>query len=161
MVFKNDLEVVVKQESFKKLPGHLEKRMKVTMAVDGLEVEQWIEHQPAAAGDIVDYHWLNEFNDYNVTMVPVFKNKVIRAGRLVPRINEGKLLFLDDPKNPYLDIFTKQAINFPNFDKIKEDDEETKHDDRIDSLSLIINKLHPIKDKKDRVKFNPTLRSKA
>jgi phage terminase large subunit-like protein len=161
MVFKNDLGVVTRQESFKKLPGHLEKRMKLTMTVDGLEVEQWIEHQPAAAGDIVDYHWLNEFDDYNVTMVPVFKNKVIRAGRLVPRINEEKLLFLDDPKTPYLDIFTKQAINFPNFDKIKEDDEETKHDDRIDSLSLIINKLHPIKDKKDRVKFNPTLRSKA
>jgi hypothetical protein len=38
--------------------------------------------------------------------------------------------------NPYLKTFTLQALNFPNFDRLKDDDPETLHNDRIDSLSL-------------------------
>lgn len=131
------LDIVRRQESFRLKSGPLEQRMKVTMESDGLDVEQWIEHQPAAAGKIVDRYWREEFSDYNVNFIPVFKNKVVRAGKLIPKMKNRELLFVEDPNNPYLPILIKQGINFPNFNKLDDDDPETLHDDRIDTISLV------------------------
>jgi phage terminase large subunit-like protein len=156
-VYHGDVDIVRKQESFKKLPGHLEKRMKTTMDLDGPEVEHWIEQQPATGNLLSDNYWKNEFEDYNVKFIPVFRNKVIRAGRMVPLMKQRKLLFLEDENKPYLTTFRKQAINFPNFDIKNSDDEESMHDDRIDTISIVMNKLHPYKSKKSyatsRIKY--------
>ena len=137
-IYNDDTFVVRSQNSFRELPGKLEQRMKAVMDADGLEVEQWIEHQPAAAGNIVDKYWKDEFQKYNIKIIPVFRNKVVRAGLLVPRLYNKKLLFLEDIKNPYLSVFTGQAVRFPM--SIHGGDEVT-HDDRIDSLSLILYNL--------------------
>ncbi|OPX61209.1 MAG: Terminase-like family protein [Methanobacterium sp. PtaB.Bin024] len=130
-------DVVRKQSTFRLNPGPLEGRMSSIMEEDGSEVEQLIEKQPAAAGKIVDRYWKELFVDYNVKFIPVFKNKVVRAGKLVHRLKDNRLYFVEDSQNPYLDILKKQAVNFPNFDKLTYDDPESLHDDRIDSLSLL------------------------
>jgi len=133
--------------------------MKMIMAMDGQDVEHHIEHQPAAAGDHLDYYLEADFEDFNCSFYPATKNKVLRAGRIVPEIKngayfvenneivrdskEGTLLFLEDKEEPYLSIFKKQAVNFPNFNKLKETDPEAKHDDRIDTVSAIL--IKPIK----------------
>ena len=130
-------DVVTQQTSFRKRPGPLEEQMELIMSMDGPDVEQWIEHQPAAAGNIVDHHWSTYFSDYNVLFVPVFKNKVLRAGRLVPKLKNEELFFIEDKADPYLETFIKQGINFPNFKKKDPEDPEAVHDDRIDSVSLL------------------------
>lgn len=135
--YKEGPKVVKKQQSFKLKPGKLEAKMAAVMAEDGEHVEQWVEHQPAAAGDIVDFHWAEYFKDYNVTFMPVYKNKVVRAGKIVPELKRRELLFLEDKDMPYLKMFTKQAIGFPNFDKRIDDDDESLHDDRIDTISAL------------------------
>lgn len=138
LVYRYDMgDVCVGQGSFRLKPGPLEERMETVMAVDGPEVEQWIERQPAAAGKIVESHWTTRFTGYNVVFVPVFKNKVVRAGKLIPKMKDRKLLFVEDPHNPYMDVLIKQGINFPNFNKVGLDDPESVHDDRIDTLSLL------------------------
>lgn len=137
-IYTDDVMIVKKQEAFRELPGKLEQRMRMTMQSDGVEVEQWIEHQPAAAGNIVDNYWREEFKEFNIKIIPVFRNKVIRAGVLVPRLRSKKLLFLEDKVSPYLQVFTGQAVRFPVSNHT---DDEITHDDRIDSLSLIIYNL--------------------
>ena len=112
-IYKDDTFIVRSQNSFRELPGKLEQRMKAVMEADGLEVEQWIEHQPAAAGNIVDKYWRDEFQKYNIKIIPVFRNKVVRAGLLVPRLYNKKLLFVEDVKNPYLDISRVNLSDFP------------------------------------------------
>lgn len=153
-IYESGINILTKQISIRKKPGPLQEWMKIIMESDGPEVEQRIEHQPAAAGDHLDYYFEDDFKDYNCSFYPVSKNKVLRAGKLVPYINNGAyfvenneladdekngtLLFLEDKRKPYLDIFKKQAVNFPNFDKLTEDDEEAKHADRIDTVSAIL-----------------------
>lgn len=152
--------IVKKQDSTKLKPGPLQTYMKTIMAMDGPDVNQWIEHQPAAAGVLVDYYFTEEFKDYNVQFFPVFANKVLRAGRMVPLMERNKdndltdmtsprLFFLEDNDNPYLPIFTKQAINFPNFDNLNDIDDESRHDDRIDTISLIVHEF----DKRSRSSY--------
>lgn len=138
LVYRYDMgDVCVKQTAFQKKPGPLEEQMELIMEMDGPEVEQWIEGQPAGAGKIVDHHWGIYFANYNVIFPPVFKNKVIRAGKLVPNMKNNKLFFVEDPDEPYIEILIKQGINFPNFKKKDPDEPEAVHDDRIDSLSLL------------------------
>lgn len=154
-VYEGDLKIVTQQISTRKKPGPLQRWMKMVMARDGEEVEQRIEHQPAAAGDHLDYYFEADFQDYNCSFVPVRKNKVLRAGKLVPGIRNGAyfrkhltlpdsedgiLLFYEDQENPYLSIFKGQAVNFPNFKRLSDEDEESEHDDRLDSVSLILQK---------------------
>jgi len=152
--FKEGPKVVKKQQSFKLKPGRLEAKMAAIMAEDGDQVEQWVEHQPAAAGDIVDFHWAEYFKEYNVTFMPVYKNKVVRAGKIIPELKKKELFFLEDSEKPYLKIFTKQAIGFPNFDKRIDDDDESLHDDRIDTVSALY-----VPPKPDRIPFMPGLGS--
>jgi phage terminase large subunit-like protein len=137
-IYNDDTFIVRSQNSFRELPGKLEQRMKAVMEADGGEVEQWIEHQPAAAGNIVDKYWKDEFDNFNIKIIPVFRNKVVRAGLLVPRLHNKKLLFLEDVKSPYLDVLTGQMVRFP---MSSHTDDEVTHDDRIDSLSLIVYNL--------------------
>jgi len=153
-IYSQGVKVATKQTSIRKKPGPLQDWMKIIMAKDGLDVEHHIEHQPAAAGDHLDYYFEADFDEYNCSFYPVQKNKVIRAGKLVPEIKngayfvennelvenskDGTLLFLEDPHEPYLDIFKKQAVNFPNFDKLTDDDEEAKHSDRVDTVSAVL-----------------------
>jgi phage terminase large subunit-like protein len=137
-IYTDDVMIVRKQDAFKELPGKLEQRMRMVMQSDGSEVEQWIEHQPAAAGNILDTYWREEFKDFNIKIIPVFRNKMVRAGVLVPRLRNKKLLFLEDSVSPYLSVFTGQAVRFPSNSHT---DDEVTHDDRIDSLSLIIYNL--------------------
>lgn len=163
-IFSNGIKIVTKQESFKLRPGKLQEQMKLIMAMDGLEVEQRIEHQPAAAGDHLDYYFEDDFRGYNCTFIPVSKNKVLRAGKLVPELKNGAyfiennelndnkngtLLFLEDSAQPWLNIFTKQAVGFPNFDVKISDEEESLHDDRIDTVSLILIKPPRYPDRMD------------
>lgn len=136
-VYKTGLRIVKEQESFKLKPGPLENKMELVMSMDDPTVEQWIEHQPAAAGEIVDNYWNERFKDYNVTFMPVYKNKVVRAGKMVPELKNRRLLFLENSETPYLNMFSKQAIGFPNFDIKVDDEEEAMHDDRIDTISLL------------------------
>jgi phage terminase large subunit-like protein len=151
-IYTDDVMIVKKQEAFRELPGKLEQRMRMIMQSDGSEVEQWIEHQPAAAGNIVDNYWREEFKDFNIKIIPVFRNKVVRAGVLVPRLRSKKLLFLEDKVSPYLPVFTGQAVRFP---VSSHTDDECTHDDRIDSLSLIIYNLrHKTALKPRRRRFN-------
>lgn len=145
--YRSGLDIARSQTAFQLEPGKLELKMHQIMDLDGPEVEQWIELQPAAAGKIVSRYWYEEFKNNNSRFFPVFKNKVIRAGKIVPRLKTKKLYFLEDSADPYKRIFTKQAINFPNFERKTEETEEEKHDDRIDSLSLIIFNLHKKKTK--------------
>jgi phage terminase large subunit-like protein len=135
-VFKGNIKVIRKQDSFKLLPGKLEEKMTDIFDDDGVEVEQWIEKQPAGAGKIMNRYWKKEFKGYPTKFIPVFKNKVVRAGKVVKELKGNRMFFMEDPANPYLNIFTKQAVNFPNFEKITEEDDESKHDDRVDSVSL-------------------------
>lgn len=156
--YKSGLDIVREQISFKLEPGKLEARMHQIMDRDGDEVSQWIELQPAAAGKIVNRYWYEEFKEHKTKFIPVFKNKVIRAGRVVPRLKTDRLYFVEDEVNPYKRIFTRQAINFPNFDKKDEETEEEMHDDRIDSLSLPIFNLH---QPKTRLRVHNKARSLA
>lgn len=139
--FRNPFRVVTDQRSTKKLPGAVEEWMHTIMTDDGPEVEQLVETQPAGAGKLLRRYWNQEFSDYNTSWEPAFKNKVIRAGKVVKEINTERLCFLENETYPYLDIFKKQAVNFPYFKKLKDDDPETLHSDRVDSLSIIVQHL--------------------
>ena len=102
------------------------------------DYDNWIEEQPAAAGKLVKRYWKREFQDYHPTFIPVPKSKIIRASRMVRGMNKGKILFV---KGKWLKMFKKQAVKFP-VDKVVVDDEST-HDDRVDSVTLLHEGLYP------------------
>jgi phage terminase large subunit-like protein len=135
--YNGPIDIAITQTSFRLKPGPLEYKMESIMAADPNGTEQWIERQPAAAGKIMTREWGNRFKPYNVRFIPVYKNKIQRAGKLIPKLNERELLFL---KDEWLDVFKRQAVNFPNFDKLTDEDEEILHDDRVDSVSLLYGK---------------------
>jgi len=57
---------------------------------------------------------------------------------MVRGMNKGKILFV---RGKWLKMFKKQAIKFPT-DKVATDD-ETTHDDRVDSATLLHEGLYP------------------
>lgn len=136
-VFKGKVAAIHNQDSTQKRPGKLENKMMSVMDSYN-EYENWIEQQPAAAGKIVKKYWANEFKDYNPRFIRVPKSKLIRASRTVRGINKGKVLFV---RGKWLKKFIKQAVKFP-VEKIVGDDEST-HDDRVDSVSLLHEGLYP------------------
>lgn len=136
-VFKEKIGAIHGQDTFQLRPGKLERRMMRVMD-QYYEYENWIEQQPAAAGKIVKRYWQNEFKDYDPTFIKVPKSKLIRASRCVRGINTDKILFV---KGKWLKAFIKQAVKFPQ-EKVKADDEST-HDDRVDSVSLLHEGLYP------------------
>ena len=140
-VFKDKIGVVHDQDSTKKSPGKLE--MKMMQVMDRYyEYNNWIEQQPAAAGKFVANYWKKEFQDYHPTFIPVPKSKLIRASRMVRGMNKGKILFV---KGKWLKMFKKQAVKFP-VENVVADDEST-HDDRVDSVTLLHEGLYPQKQK--------------
>jgi phage terminase large subunit-like protein len=147
-IFRYGVGILKEQISFKLMPGRLEPKIHEIMGRDMDEgIEQFIEFQPAAAGKILAYDWSKEYADYNPQFVRVFKNKVMRAGKVVPLLkNAGlknplqdipRLYFLENPLNPFMKKLKAQMVNFPN-DSIDEtvDDMEQFANDRIDNLSL-------------------------
>ena len=136
-VFKGKIGAIHDQNSTQKTPGKLESKMMQVMD-RYYEYDNWIEQQPAAAGKIVKNYWKKEFEDYHPTFIQVPKSKLIRASRMVRGINKGKILFV---KGKWLKTFKKQAVKFPT-EKVVADDEST-HDDRVDSTSLLHEGLYP------------------
>lgn len=136
-IFKGKIGVVHDQNSIQKTPGRLEQEM-IRVMDEHPEYNNWIERQPGAAGKIVANYWKKEFREYNPHFVPVHKSKLIRASRLVRGMNRGKILFV---KGPWLKDFRKQAVRFPT-EKVVVDDEST-HDDRVDSVTLLYEGLYP------------------
>jgi len=136
-VFEEKIGVVENQNSTKKSPGKLESKMMQIMD-RYYDYDNWIEEQPAAAGKLVKRYWKREFQDYHPTFIPVPKSKIIRASRMVRGMNKGKILFV---KGKWLKMFKKQAVKFP-VDKVVVDDEST-HDDRVDSVTLLHEGLYP------------------
>lgn len=134
--FTNQIKIVTNQKSFQANPGKLEAKMHIIMDEDTLEVEQWGEEQPAMAGKVMKNYYKNEFKEHNYSEIPPFKNKIVRASEIVKEMKKGRLWFVDDPEEPYLKDFIKQAIKFPSKKKVKDD--ESTHMDRVDSVSLII-----------------------
>ena len=55
-------------------------------------------------------------------------------------MNKGKILFV---RGKWLKMFKKQAVKFPT-DNVVADDEST-HDDRVDSVTLLHEGLYPQK----------------
>ena len=129
--------MVHNQKSTQKKPGKLEQYMTRIMD-EHSEYDNWIEYQPAAAGKIVKRYWENEFEDYHPTFIRVPKSKLIRASRTIRGMNNGRILFV---RGKWLKDFMKQAVKFPS-EKIIADD-ETTHDDRVDSVSLLHEGLYP------------------
>lgn len=136
-VFKQKIGVITGQDSFQKKPGKLESKMMQVMD-RYYDYENWIEKQPAAAGKIVKNYWEKEFEEYHPSFIPVPKSKLMRASRCVRGINRGKILFV---KGKWLKKFIKQAVKFPQ-EKVKADD-ESSHDDRVDSVTLLHEGLYP------------------
>lgn len=136
-VFKGKVAAVHNQTSMKKRPGKLEFAMKNIMDTYP-SYDNWIEMQPAAAGKHLKRYWKKEFEDYHPTFIPVPKSKIQRASRTVRGIRTGKILFV---KGKWLKDFKEQAVKFPN-EKIVADD-ETTHDDRVDSITLLHEGLYP------------------
>lgn len=136
-VFKGKVGVVHDQISMKEKPGRLEAKMMGIMD-RFYDYNNWIERQPAAAGKIVANYWKKEFKDYHPTFIDVPKSKLIRASRMVRGMNKGKILFV---RGRWLKMFKKQAVKFPT-DKVIVDD-ETTHDDRVDSVTLLHEGLYP------------------
>lgn len=143
-IFTGKVAAVHNQNSTKKRPGKLEDKMRSIMD-QYPDYYNWIEKQPAAAGKIVKRYWGNEFKDYNTSFIEVPKSKILRASRAVRGINRGKILFV---RGKWLKDFTKQALKFPP-DKIVQDDEST-HDDRVDTISLLHEGMYP---QKNRIKL--------
>lgn len=151
--YRGNVHFCLQQESVKKLPGKLENYIHKVMGLDEDEgVQQKIEFQPAAAGKIMARYWRKEFKQYKPKFVRVIKNKLVRAGKVVPCLknaalalagknydrNIPRIYFVENPKQPYLKKFTRQAVNFPTertSDNTESDDEMFKND-RIDNLSL-------------------------
>lgn len=138
-VFKGKLGVVHNQDSTQKKPGRLESKM-MSIMDRYYEYDNWIEKQPAAAGKIVANYWKKEFQEYNPTFIDVPKSKLIRASRMVRGMNKGNILFV---KGKWLKNFKKQAVKFP-VEKVVDGDEST-HDDRVDSVTLLHEGLYPQK----------------
>lgn len=136
-VFKGKIAAIHDQKSVQKRPGKLESYMSNVMEAHS-DYDNWIEKQPAAAGKIVKNYWAGEFKRFNPTFIPVPKSKIMRASRAVRGIKTGKILFV---KGKWLKEFKKQAVKFPS-DKIVVDDEST-HDDRVDSVTLLHEGLYP------------------
>lgn len=138
-VFKGKIGVIHNQNSTKKKPGKLENKMMQVMD-KYYDYDNWIEQQPSAAGKSLSRYWKKEFQDYHPTFIPVHKSKLLRASRMVRGMNKGKILFV---KGKWLKDFKKQAVKFPT-EKIVADDEST-HDDRVDSVTLLHEGLYPQK----------------
>ena len=138
-VFQEKIGVINNQDSFRLKPGKLENRMRRVMD-QYYNHDNWIEYQPAASGKIVKRYWENEFAEYQPKFIKVPKSKLMRASRCVTGINKNKILFV---KGKWLKTFLKQAVKFPT-EKVREDDEST-HDDRVDSVSLLHEGLYPQK----------------
>ena len=136
-VFKGKIAAIHNQDSTQKRPGKLENKM-MTIMDRYWEYDNWIEQQPAAAGKLLKSYWQNEFKEYHPTFIKVPKSKLLRASRTVRGINKGKILFV---KGKWLKKFIKQAMKFPT-EKVVVDDEST-HDDRVDSVSLLHEGLYP------------------
>lgn len=136
-VFQGKVGVIHNQNSIQKSPGKLEQKMMQIMD-RYYDYDNWIERQPGAAGKIVANYWKKEFEDYNPTFIDVHKSKLIRASRTVRGMNKGKILFV---KGKWLKDFKKQAVRFPS-EKVVVDDEST-HDDRVDSVTLLHEGLYP------------------
>ena len=140
-VFKGKIGVVHNQDSTQKKPGKLEDMMMRVMD-NYNEYDNWIEKQPGAACKIVANYWKKEFQDYHPTFIKVPKSKLIRASRMVRGMNKGNILFV---KGKWLKKFKKQAVKFPS-EKVVVEDEST-HDDRVDSVTLLHEGLYPQKRK--------------
>lgn len=138
-IFQDKIGVIHNQDSTQKTPGKLESKMMQVMD-RYYEYDNWIERQPAAAGKIVANYWKKEFQDYHPTFIPVPKSKLIRASRTVRGMNKGKILFV---RGKWLKEFKKQAVKFPT-EKVIANDEST-HDDRVDSVTLLHEGLYPQK----------------
>ena len=128
---------VYDQDSTKKKPGKLEDHMMRIMD-EHYNHANWIELQPGAAGKIVKRNWSEVFRDYHPKFIPVPKSKLVRASRTVRGMNKGRVLFV---KGKWLKMFKKQAVKFP-VEKVKSDDEST-HDDRVDSVTLLHEGMYP------------------
>ena len=140
-IFKGKIGVVHDQDSTQKKPGRLESKM-MSIMDRYYEYDNWIEKQPAAAGKIVAQYWKKEFQKYHPTFIDVPKSKLIRASRMVRGMNKGNILFV---KGKWLKKFKKQAVKFPT-EKVIVDDEST-HDDRVDSVTLLHEGLYPQKSR--------------
>ena len=138
-VFKNKIGAVHNQDSFQLKPGKLEPKMESIMD-RYYDHDNWIELQPGAAGKVVKHNWEKEFKQYHPKFIPVPKSKLIRASRMVRGMNKGKILFV---KGKWMKMFKKQAVKFPT-DKVIANDEST-HDDRVDSVTLLHEGLYPQK----------------
>ena len=139
-VFKGKIGAIHNQDSTHKKPGKLENKMMSVMDRYH-DYENWIEQQPAAAGKIVKKYWQTEFQDYNPKFIKVPKSKLIRASRTVRGMNKGKILFV---RGKWMKMFKKQAIKFPQENST---DDESTHDDRVDSVTLLHEGLYPQKRK--------------
>lgn len=136
-VFKGKIGVVQDQVSMRKRPGRLEFNMINIMDAHN-DYDNWIELQPAAAGKITKRYWQREFKKYNPTFIPVPKSKIQRASRTVHGIKTGKILFV---KGKWMKMFKKQAVKFPVENVVADD--ETTHNDRVDSVTLLHEGLYP------------------
>lgn len=136
-VFKGKVGAIHDQTSMKKRPGKLEMAMSNIMSSHP-EYDNWIEKQPAAAGKVAKRYWQEEFKEFNPTFIPVPKSKIQRASRCVRGIRNGKILFV---KGKWLKDFKAQAVKFPSSKVIADD--ETTHDDRVDSVTLLHEGLYP------------------
>lgn len=136
-VFEGKIGVVHDQDTTKKKPGRLENKM-MSIMDKYYEYNNWIELQPGAAGKIVKNYWKKEFQEYTPDFIPVPKSKLIRASRMVRGMNKGKILFV---KGKWMKMFKKQAVKFPVENVVADD--ETTHDDRVDSVTLLHEGLYP------------------
>mgnify|MGYP005838528075 CR=1 FL=1 len=147
--YRGGVNFALQQQSFKALPGKLENRLHNIFSQNHDEgVQTFIEYQPAAAGKIMARYWNKEFKKYGVKFIPVFKNKIIRAGKVVPLLkNAGlpqpnpkkhRLYFVEDQQHKWIEKFTRQAVNFPSelSSDVTDGDPESFNDDRVDNMSL-------------------------
>jgi phage terminase large subunit-like protein len=124
--------VVVNMVALQGTPKDLEDEMKRCAERDGYETRINIEHQPAAAGKIMDAHFLdNVLPDYDLTFSPTSGTKLDRWRPVAAAVERGWVRFSTDPSlHPLLDQM--QVVNGSKAEK----------NDFVDALATAFNAMN-------------------
>ena len=104
-------------------PAGVKALIRATAKADGPDVEQWVQHDPAAAGKFTAHMLVTELADVGVRMDPVPKqNKIVRVSAMAAQAEVGNVALV---AGEWVHGFLDEAVNFP----------DGLHDDMVDAAA--------------------------
>jgi predicted phage terminase large subunit-like protein len=138
---KDGIYYIADMKRTRDTPLNVEKLVRQTAMVDGIEVTIHMEQEPGSSGvNTIDHYRRRVLNGFAFYADKVSGSKEVRANPLSAAAEAGNVKLV---RGTWINDFLDEIVGFPN---------EAEHDDQVDAASGAFTKLHEIAEQKYAVK---------